>query len=321
MSILRGVGKFAGKAAGLVIGGPIQVVGEITGVKLIEDIGKGTRKASEFAGDTVGQVAAGAVDTVSGLLNDNETQRNKGLGEMGSAVSRTAKGVVVTAKNTIQSGGEVVGGFIDGDNERIKKGATDIVKSVAVGVLAVGVVDVVDGPDGAEAAETPETETKVLDNQLPTEVEENNLNPGETVKIETINDDLAGTEHPETGVPFEEKTVELQDGSVVTGTFPEFDVEYEVHIDESLYLQSDHVHFSYANQELYDAIQTDPDLAEDLGLSEDDIQGLVVGDTPEGFTWHHNEEPGTLQLVEEEVHANTGHTGGREIWGGGGEFR
>ncbi|WP_394578510.1 hypothetical protein [Cytobacillus firmus] len=36
MSLIRDFGKFAGKAAGVVVGGPIQIVGEITGVNLIE---------------------------------------------------------------------------------------------------------------------------------------------------------------------------------------------------------------------------------------------------------------------------------------------
>ncbi|MDO7486512.1 hypothetical protein Q5O89_13055 [Peribacillus frigoritolerans] len=121
MSLIRGVGKFAGKAAGFVVGKPIQFVGELTGVEIIEDIGKGVRNASEFAGDTVGQVAAGAVDTVSGIINDDSTKRDKGFGEMGTAVTRTAKGVVVTAKNTIQNGGDVIGGMIDGDNDRVKR--------------------------------------------------------------------------------------------------------------------------------------------------------------------------------------------------------
>jgi hypothetical protein len=96
---------------------------------------------------------------------------------------------------------------------------------------------------------------------------------------------------------------------------------YELYIDECLYLQSDYVHFSYANQELYDEIPRDPDLAGDLGLTQQDISGLVNGDTPEGFTWHHNQQPGVLELVDEETHAATGHTGGRELWGGGNEYR
>ncbi|MFF2499534.1 HNH endonuclease [Peribacillus sp. NPDC058075] len=311
MSLIRGVGKFAGKAAGFVVGKPIQFVGELTGVEIIEDIGKGVRNASEFAGDTVGQVAAGAVDTVSGIINDDSTKRDKGIGEMGTAVTRTAKGVVVTAKNTIQNGGDVIVGMIDGDNDRVKKGATSLVKTVAIGALAVGVVDFIDGVDGADTAEAADT----------THTNLNNLDVEESVRIETTNDHLVGSEHPETGVPFTERTVELPNGQDITGVFPSFNDEYEVNIDESLYLQTDYVQFSYANQELYDHIQAEPELADVLGLSSQEVAGLSHGDTPDGFTWHHNEEPGVLQLVNQDIHANTAHTGGRELWGGGSDFR
>jgi hypothetical protein len=314
MSIIRGLGKGLGKAAGFVIGKPIELVGEITNSDLIEDIGKGVQKASEFAGDTAGQVANGIVDTVSGIINEDPSKRDHGLGEMGNAVSRTAKGVVVTAKTAIHDGGNVIGGFMDGDNNRIKTGASSLAKTVAIGALAVGVIDLVDGGEIAQAdttdapnSTTPSTES---------------IASGEgALTIETTNDHLVGSLHPETNVPFEENTVELPSGQEVTGVYPVFDAEHEVQLDESLYLQSDYVHFSYANAELYDAVQVDPQLADDLGLTEQDIQALANGDNPEGFTWHHSEEPGVLQLVDEEIHANTGHDGGRELWGGGEEHR
>jgi len=319
MSLIRDIGRFAGKAAGVVVGGPIQIVGEITGVDLIEDIGKGVRQASEFAGDTVGQVASGAVGTVSGMINDDPKKRDQGLGEMGSAVTRTAKGVVVTAKNTLHNGSDVIGGLMDGDHSRVKSGAASLVKTVAVGALAVGVVDVIDGIDGADVAEAAEVSDKAYIPQV--DDSEEISNPEESVKIETNNDHLAGLNHPETGVPFMEKTIDLPSGQDITGVFPVFEAEYEVKLDESLYLQTDYVQFSYANQELYDDIQEDPGLSAELGLSQQDIQGLANGDTPAGYTWHHSEEPGVLQLVDQEIHEQTGHDGGRQVWGGGSEYR
>lgn len=121
-------------------------------------------------------------------------------------------------------------------------------------------------------------------------------------------------------VPFVEKTIELPIGEV-TGTFPVFDVGFEVQLPESLYLQSDLVHFSYANVELYYAIKSNPDLIDELGLDTEDIKELLNGNSLNGYTWHHHEEPGKLQLVDEDYHQHNGHTGGRELWGGGFENR
>ncbi|MFJ7825392.1 HNH endonuclease [Psychrobacillus sp. NPDC096623] len=48
---------------------------------------------------------------------------------------------------------------------------------------------------------------------------------------------------------------------------------------------------------------------------------MASGTTPAGYDWQHSEDPGVLQLVNVETHQNTGHTGGREIWGGGSGYR
>jgi hypothetical protein len=56
-------------------------------------------------------------------------------------------------------------------------------------------------------------------------------------------------------------------------------------------------------------------------FTEEQLEQIMNGDTPDGYTWHHNEETGKMQLVKSETHARTGHTGGRAIWGGGSESR
>ena len=37
-------------------------------------------------------------------------------------------------------------------------------------------------------------------------------------------------------------------------------------------------------------------------------------ETPAGYTWHHNEQLGRMQLVRTDIHAKTGHTGGHTIY-------
>ena len=36
--------------------------------------------------------------------------------------------------------------------------------------------------------------------------------------------------------------------------------------------------------------------------------------TPKGYTWHHHQTMGRMQLVETGVHSQTGHTGGFSLW-------
>ncbi len=58
-----------------------------------------------------------------------------------------------------------------------------------------------------------------------------------------------------------------------------------------------------------------------FGLSLRQLEQIENGDTPDGYTWHHDAEAGKMQLVDTETHQKTGHTGGRSIWGGGTESR
>lgn len=150
MGFLRELGKFTGKATGFVVGGAVNVVGEVTGSKFIKEVGDGVKQASEFAGDTLGQVADGAWNTATGIIQKDDDKIENGLGDIGNSVSRTAKGVYYTAKNTYDNGKDVYVGFKYNNDEKIKSGVANIAKTVAVGALAVGVVDMVDGVDSGD---------------------------------------------------------------------------------------------------------------------------------------------------------------------------
>lgn len=38
-----------------------------------------------------------------------------------------------------------------------------------------------------------------------------------------------------------------------------------------------------------------------------------LGSTPAGYTWHHHQDCGLMQLIDSTIHALTGHTGGFTI--------
>jgi filamentous hemagglutinin len=39
-------------------------------------------------------------------------------------------------------------------------------------------------------------------------------------------------------------------------------------------------------------------------------------DKIKGYTWHHHRDVGRMQLVPKQIHKDTGHVGGFEMWGG-----
>lgn len=148
-----------------------------------------------------------------------------------------------------------------------------------------------------------------------------NAPPGETAAPEhltTINEDLAGLEHPETGVRYEHSTITL-DSKQYDVIAPKFESLCDAALEKEDYAKSDYLQAKICNEKLQDAVQNDPELASKF--TADQLDQIRNGDTPKGYTWHHAEQPGQMQLVDSGIHAATRHTGGRVLWGGGKENR
>ncbi len=298
MGVFRGIGK----AGNLVIGGAAK-----SGVKLVSkaistknekvgryvgELGDSVIDASKIAVDSLGQFADGTVQGVYGMIKKDNYHKEHGWRDMKDSTGRTIKGIGSGITYTVRSTGITLNGILNNDKQEILRGVGNLGKVVVVSTFAIGVIDILDGTDSAQAE-----------------------------MLETRNDHLSGLEHLETGVPFIAQTIELPNGELIEGTFPVFDSPFSVVLAEEMYVASDSTHFQIANETLYLAIQDSPQVATELGLSPIDVEALGNGITPEDYVWHHHEQPGVLQLVNEETHQNTGHTGGREIWGGGSEYR
>lgn len=138
-------------------------------------------------------------------------------------------------------------------------------------------------------------------------------------RIKTINDSLEGQKHPETGVPYEKKVVETDTGELVEGVFPQFESTLDVQLPEALEQATDKKQFDECNRQLKERCKSDPEFRS--RFTPDQLADIEDGYTPDGFTWHHNEVKGKMQLVDTDTHWETRHTGGRNIWGGGTDNR
>jgi len=134
-------------------------------------------------------------------------------------------------------------------------------------------------------------------------------------KIKTINEGLEGKKHPVTEVPYEKDT--LPDGR--EGVFPVFDPIVEVQLSEEEYLETDNEQFKSSNKSLKEQIENNPDLKAEF--SKEQLEQIENGRTPSGYTWHHHQQDGKMQLISTEVHDKSAHTGGKALWGGGKENR
>lgn len=282
-STISGAGKLASKG--------ISKAGLEQTADFVEETTGMIGKASSASVQLTGQVAEGVYKTAKGQVQQDQDERGEGVGELKEAGTRIVKGIGQTLKMGVTNTYETGAGLVNKDYNRAKQGALNLAKLGLVAFTAVSVLDIVSGPDAAEASE-----------------------------IQAINATLDGDVHPVTGVPFETNTVEHQ-GQLIQDVFPVFESNFNAQIPEAAYMDSDTAHFRLANAQLADAIAENPSLAADLGLTTTDLQQLQMYQTPAGYTWHHHEQPGVLQLVDTQAHEATAHTGGRLIWGGGSEYR
>lgn len=298
MAFFRTVGKGIGVIGGGLIGGSVKIAGRAVASKWsktgewIEDVGVGIQTASKVALDNAGQFVDGTIQGTYGLVTKDAHHKQQGFHDIKDSTRRTAKGIGSTISYTAKNIGHTYKGLRDGDKEQAIHGLKNVGKVAAVSGLAIGVIDIMDGVDTVEAQE-----------------------------ISTLNAHLDDQYHPVTGVLFDNKQITLPTGETVEGTFPIFPAQFEVVLPEDMYLASDDIHNNYANQAIYETIVHNPQQIDEMGLTSSDIQLLAEGKTPEGYTWHHHEEPGVLQLVDSDLHNQTAHTGGRFIWAGGSEYR
>lgn len=118
------------------------------------------------------------------------------------------------------------------------------------------------------------------------------------------------------GIPYEKKIINYN-GIKIEGVFPVFESVFDTELSKENYQRSNTKQFSECKKNLKEAIDKNPELGKNFTNRE--LKDIQNGDTPEGYTWHHSEEVGKMQLVKTEDHDRTiggaAHTGGNSIWG------
>ncbi len=135
--------------------------------------------------------------------------------------------------------------------------------------------------------------------------------------ISTINEGMSGKSI--NGVKFARQIFTVN-GEKVEGVFPVFKSQFTCKLPEHLYNASDIEQMKYCTKTLAAHIERDPQFAQ--SFSQRQLEQIKNGEPRiSGLTWHHNERPGRMQLVNAADHTAARHTGGRNIWGGGSENR
>lgn len=147
MGFLKEIGKIAGSIAGVVVSAPVYLAGEVVDSDALREIANGAYKVTERTGELLGGVTEGVCETVYGTVKKDSYMQSQGFDKVvesgGTYISGVGKGIVKMAENGL----DTLEAIADGDKDKAVKIGTELLKTVAVGVLAVGVVDVLDGLD------------------------------------------------------------------------------------------------------------------------------------------------------------------------------
>ena len=283
---------------------------------VIDDIAIAATEMSEVAGETA--EIAGEVTESSEIIGD-------GIGES-SLVNEKAIDAGESLNPSAPESTEIIGDGV-GESALTAETVSEIGESSSISESNSFEV-IADGLNESSSIETEQLDEHTL-NRIDSIVDSMNKDlDSETLEkydfnspktISTRNEALEGQKHPETDVPYERKTVVMDNGEKVEGVFPQFESKLDVQLPEDLEQASDNKQFSECNKQLKEKCDNDPEFRKQF--TEDQLDDIAHGQTPEGYTWHHSEDKGKMQLVDYDTHMRTGHTGGRNIWGGGTENR
>lgn len=116
------------------------------------------------------------------------------------------------------------------------------------------------------------------------------------------------------GVPYERRMIEIN-GVKIEGVFPKFESVFDMQLDPDNYKSKTYA--KECNIKLREAVENDLELRNKF--SPEQLKDIEDGRTVTGYVWHHNEEPGKMQLVKREDHdrviGGAAHTGGNSLWG------
>ena len=167
-----------------------------------------------------------------------------------------------------------------------------------------------------KTTETPSNDAKPESTSLQAEAKvsaEKTANP-DAIHVSCTREDLAGKAHPETGVPYGTRVVDVN-GKQLEVTVPDFDSKYDTKLDNDLLQDSRYKHGEFCNSKLKEECEKNPEWAKE-NFDPKQLDAIMHGKRPPGHTWHHDgAEVGHMQLVDSKVHNVTRHTGGVAIWG------
>jgi hypothetical protein len=142
MKIIKKIGVTAGAVVGGVIGGSVSMVGKLSGVKFVDELGESIVDSAIYTGSIAGNIVGGTVDVAVGKLTGDEGQTRAGADDVKVGGRQITDNIVGNVKTVAENGMDIALGIKEMDGKRVARGAKTLAKVVVVGALTVGAIRV-----------------------------------------------------------------------------------------------------------------------------------------------------------------------------------
>jgi len=148
MNKIKKFGIVTGAIVGGLIGGTLSVIGKVTKIKIIDDIGESVIDSTILTGSLAGNIASGTSDVLKGKIKHDEKLTSDGVKDLKDTGEQVVDNFVNNYKLITNSGGDILLGVKNKNLHEIKGGIKSLVKVVSVGILTVGAIKIKDDRKG-----------------------------------------------------------------------------------------------------------------------------------------------------------------------------
>lgn len=156
MRAIKKAGITGGAVIGGVIGGAFSVVGAVSKVKVLDEIGAGIIDSSLTTGAIAGNIASGTADVLVGKIAKRPKLVKRGKADLKDGGGQMVDNFFENLAVSLDNGNEILTGIKKKDSKRVLAGTKTFFKMAAIGTITVGAVKVSD--EGVKSSKDKESE-------------------------------------------------------------------------------------------------------------------------------------------------------------------
>ncbi|MBE6032479.1 MAG: hypothetical protein IJO79_02375 [Firmicutes bacterium] len=139
---IKKIGIMGGAAVGGVIGGSVSMVGKLTKVKFLDELGSNIVDSTIETGKIAGDIASGLTHVAVGAVKKQPERIPQGKQDLKRGGGAILNNYVDNFRTIVDNSGELVMGIKTKDGRRVLNGAKTLGKIAAISMITVGAIKV-----------------------------------------------------------------------------------------------------------------------------------------------------------------------------------